>query len=209
MQKIELEWMGPFSVDTPDSRRSFIPPHQPGVYLWAVVQHSDSVSSFKVSYVGQTSNLRNRLYEHISGILGGLSSLYGDEHLVQGEIPEKKLRKYEPSHANLLNEFISDFPKYSQLAYQNVMSYRFFWAEMPGYSGSVQSCFRKAVESALIKYTGHQLQNTNLSLEPRNSPKILIESNFAKAEALRMLLPSTMSYGESGDCFPMPPLDHL
>lgn len=209
MQKIELQWMGPFSVDTPDNRRSFIPPNKPGVYLWTVGQHSVSVTSFKVSYVGQASSLRNRLYEHISRILGGQYSLYGDEHLIQGEIPEKRLRMYEPSDANILNQFISEFPKYSQLAYQNVMSYRFFWAEMPGYSGSVQSCFRKAVESALIKHMGHQLQNTSLSLEPRNSPKILIESNFAKAEALRMLLPSTMSYGESVDCFPAPPLEHL
>ena len=199
MEKITLNWKGPFSIDTPDNRSKFLPPDKPGVYLWTVAQHLEHLISFRVSYVGQTSSLRNRIYEHISGILGGQACLYGDEHLIQGEPPEKSLRRYTPGQENLLNEFLKDFQKYSQLAYQNLVSYSFFWAEMPGYEGRDRLCFRNAVESALIEHAhrnGYLLQNDRLSLNPNNSPKILIESEFSEAEQLRTVLLPNMSYGE-------------
>lgn len=196
MENIKLIWMGPFSLATADNRSKFIPPHKPGVYLWTIAQHLDRQISFKISYVGQTSSLRDRMYQHISGILGGQSSLYGEEHLIQGEPPEERHRRYTPGHKELLNEFLNDFKKYSQLAYQNLVSYSFFWAEMPEYGGRDGLSFRNAVESALIKHVRYKLQNDRPSLKPNNCPKVMIESEFLEAEGLRAVLPPTMSYGE-------------
>jgi hypothetical protein len=64
--KLELDRKGPFRVAMPDERRKFRPPTGSGVYLWCVSPHP----VYRVTYVGQSGNLWDRMYEHISSILG-------------------------------------------------------------------------------------------------------------------------------------------
>ena len=56
-KKIELKWVGPRSLHSPEERRRFTPPSVGGVYLWTVA----SDEGLKVSYVGQASNLPEKV----------------------------------------------------------------------------------------------------------------------------------------------------
>lgn len=204
MENITLQWEGPFSLDTPENRNQFHPKDAPGVYLWTVMQCLDHRISFRISYVGQTSSISNRIHEHISGILGGKACLFEDGQLIRGTPLDANSACYIPC----LEKFLKDLDKYSQLAYKNLVSYRFFWAEMPSHGGSQGSRFRKAVETALIEYAkkkNYPLQNGtpmgsgSVSLSKENSPKIRIESNFSRAEGLSDIVPASMDYGGKQD----------
>lgn len=203
MVNITLQWEGPFSLDTPDNRSQFLPKDAPGVYLWTVTQRLEHVISFRISYVGETSSLRDRMHEHVSAILGGKALLFEDGQLLKGT---QLTPFYKPPlrHENPFREFLEGFNKHSQLAYMNLVSYRFFWAEMSKYGGRQGSPYRKAVESALIvdaKKRNDPLQNGrpmgsgSVSLLRENSPKVRIESDFSQAEGLRDIVPASMDYG--------------
>ena len=204
MENISLQWEGPFRLDTPDNRSQFHPKDAPGVYLWTVTQRLEHRISFRISYVGQTSSLRNRMHEHISDLLGGKALLFEDGQLHRGT---QLTPFYEPPRRseNSFREFLEGFNKHSQLAYMNLVSYRFFWAEMYGHGGRQGSLFRRAVESALIVYAKYPLQNNwrkgsgGVSLLQKNSPKVRIESDFSKAEGLREVVQASMDYGDKQD----------
>ncbi|WP_291321844.1 hypothetical protein [Desulfonatronospira sp.] len=167
--EILLEWKGPHSLLTDDTREYFLPPEYPGVYLWCVGKQD----SFLISYVGRASNLQKRMYEHIFWMLGGRYDLYGDDHFLEGAPPKSE---YIPSFKNLLTDFVKDFSNRSSLAYRNLTLYTYFWA-------TIRKDWRTqiAVESAIIeqsKKLNQPLQNDRLSLRPENSPHLLIRSHF-------------------------------
>ena len=209
MENIMLQWEGPFSLDTPDNRSQFHPKDAPGVYLWTVTQPLERRISFRISYVGQTSSLRNRMHEHISNIFGGKSLLFEDGQLLKGTPLNDSSVFYKPPDREnpfrVREFFLEDFNRHSQLAYTNLLSYRFFWAEMSKPDGPQVLLFRKAVESALIGHAikmkdplqnGRRKGTGSVSLLSKNSPKVRIDSDFSKAEGLREVVPTSMDYGD-------------
>ena len=203
MENILLQWEGPFSLDTPDNRSQFHPKDVPGVYLWTVRHPLENQTSFRISYVGETSSLRNRMHEHITSILGGKALLFEEEQFLRGTPLNASTARYKPSRSeNPFREFLEDFNKYSQLAYRNLVSYHFFWAEMSEDGGLQGLPSRKAVESALIAHAikkNDPLQNHSVSLSRKNSRKFMIESNFSRAEGLSEVVPASMDYGDKQD----------
>lgn len=186
MEPLHLIWKGPFNLVTDEGRSTFLPPNDGGIYLWCVGRHPH----LRVSYVGEASNLQWRLYEHIFWTLGGAYSLYSDDHLVDGANP---LPGYTPGLKNILEVFLGDFSKYSEMARSNLLAYSFYWATISG------SRFdRRTVESALIhafRKTNEPLQNIRTSIAPINCPRRMITSEFEAGSEL-IAIPQSLEYGE-------------
>lgn len=168
---IELEWHGPFSLRTPESRLASTPPSLPGVYLWTVGKDR------KISYVGQAGNVHQRMYEHIHGTLGGAYWLYRPEFFEGGIKPTKEVAVYWPEPKNLNRRFLEEFDTLSQAAFKNLTSYEFYWAVVEGGEGSGEF-----VESALISLardSDHPVQNERVSRYGDPLHPIAISSTFS------------------------------
>lgn len=188
MEPLKLVWNGPFSLATAEGRHDFLPPTDGGIYLWCVGRHPH----LRISYVGEASNIQWRLYEHIFWTLGGAYSLYSDNHMVDGAMPDHPA--YTPGPKNILDIFLGDFSKYSEMAYSNLLAYSFYWATMI----QANRFDRRAVESALIhefKKRKEPLQNTRTSIAPINCPRRTITSEF-KAGSELIAVPQSLEYGE-------------
>lgn len=184
--QICLDWRGPFGLATPEQRSAFMPPETSGVYLWTVGGERQTL----ISYVGEAVNLRQRMYAHVFWLLGGGYCLYGDDHLVHGIAP---VADYTPGHGNLFTRYLNEFDSLSQLAFRNLIAYRFFWACAP------QDRFvRQAIESALIadaRKRKQPIQNPRLSRSPQNSTRLQLRSTFPCSGDIGGM-PSEILYGE-------------
>ena len=169
MTTIGLRWEGPFSLDTNENRTRFRPPNNAGVYIWAVGKEND----LRISYVGQSSNLRNRMYEHIFSTLGGAYWLYEDAHFLSGDKPSEV---YRSGLENILGTYIPNFRELSVTAYRNLILNKIFWAILEANSKT-----RKLVESALIRDATENeepIQNERVSVKPTESVSLLINAPF-------------------------------
>jgi hypothetical protein len=185
MVTMHLDWHGPFNLATHEGRRDFMPPNEGGVYLWCVGRHP----RLSISYVGEASNLGQRLYEHVFSTLGGAYCLYSDDHLFDGATP---VAGYNPGLNNILELFLGDFAKYSAMAHHNLLAYSFFWATVPG-----DRCDRQTIESALInafRESREPIQNARTSIAPANCRRLMITSRFKPGFELTAV-PQTLEYG--------------
>lgn len=167
MTHILLDWEGPF--DLVSGREEFKPPGQPGIYLWTL---ADSPNSFRISYVGESGNIRNRLYQHAHSILGGAYWLF--------ETPEaQRLGKfgnkaYKPG--DFLTKFLNDFSHYADMAYRNLAAYHFFWANVNG-----DQALRRAVEDLIIVAAGQKkdpVQNNVEQAQLKIREDLVVKSQF-------------------------------
>jgi hypothetical protein len=156
-------------LDTEENRRLFSPPATAGVYMWVVGKEND----LRISYVGQTSNLRKRMYEHIFYTLGGAYWLYEDSHFVNGANPEAK---YAPGLEGILTQFIPYFSELSMVAYKNLTLNKIYWAILEEVEKT-----RILVESALIRQAtidSEPIQNERVTRLPIPSKPLLIKWPF-------------------------------
>lgn len=142
LSQISLDWQGPAYWEhmNPLEEASV-----PGVYLW--------LAGGYISYVGQSNNIRNRVCEEISQVLGGWSKLYRVADLEAGSIRDRgALRpEYNPTWKHILGAtFQIQFQKFSLLAMENMKAYRIFWAHLQD-----SQVVRESVESALIYSASH------------------------------------------------------
>ncbi|HKX45891.1 MAG TPA: GIY-YIG nuclease family protein [Planctomycetota bacterium] len=170
MVELLLNWAGPFSLRTPESRQAFRPPSEPGVYIWTVGTRR------ALSYVGQAADLRARLYQHIHNALGGAYWIYEREYF-EGRTVPSDVSAYEPEPATFNQRFLDEFDRLSQLALLNLTSFEMYWAVVEG--GRQQ---REEVESAYIAWAREQsprvVQNEALSRAGDASNPLLILSSF-------------------------------
>lgn len=135
-----LDWNGPYGFSSPDERGNFHPPRSSGLYLWTI----DGPDGFQISCVGQTRDLQRRLYEHITGTLGGRYYLYGDAHLEEGKDPNQHVA-YQPGLLRVLTDFLGDYQRYSAVALRNLHAFKMFWALVDEKSETL-----RAIEAVLI-----------------------------------------------------------
>ena len=181
--EINLSWQGPYGLATPELRERFAPPSQPGVYLWTVGQQSN----YHVSYIGKANDLKERMYQHVTAMLGGAYHLYDEAHMVRGEPPKSR---YQPGLAN----FLKDFDTMTGLAHLNLASYRFFWAVLEQNTRVLE-----AVESALITdalRSGEHIQNGKVSRGPSKSKKVHISCQFPSNLSIRGIRTEYCPYGD-------------
>jgi hypothetical protein len=164
MDTIDLAWTGPFRIQDAE----FAPPVYAGLYLWVV----GSPGNRTVSYVGQTDNIRRRMYEHVTSLLGGAYRLYDPSDMRAGRMEPL----YKPEYDTYFAEFVGKFNTRSRLAYDNLVAYELFWASMEGSARE-----RRQVESALIhnaRERGIPNENDRLSVGPDNCPRITVRSEL-------------------------------
>lgn len=177
---ISLDWKGPFKWDSLD------PKSDPGLYLWVVGPESP----YTLSYVGQSDNVRIRLRNHLTQLLGGGSWLWEIEKLRNSDLGEGL---YEPDKD--ANEFFSGGKYLDRLqenldiARDNLKEYSFFcvYDEDEKFQDAKT---RRSVESALIHnaeaynlHVGYErnwknkqcLQNSQVNWI---GPKVRVKSKF-------------------------------
>ncbi len=163
-KEIKLGWYGPNRIPAPNKKEgTFNPPKEPGVYLWTVAP----TKNYRISYVGEASNVHDRMYQHFFWTLGGAYCLYSDDHLIHGNKPKPI---YTPGMQNLLSLFVTEFKTKSKLALDNLLGYSFFWA-----ATSSDRTLRQSIESALITRASSEeepLQNVKVNFDQTNICKI-------------------------------------
>lgn len=185
--RLSLEWQGPFSLPTRETRLSFLPPAEPGIYVWTV----GLAVGRRISYIGQAADLQRRMYEHVFWTLGGAYCLYSDDHLLHAEHP---ILEYEPEPKNLLRPYLDDFTHLGQLAFKNLTAYEMYWSILGG-----DAQLREAVESALIteaQKMNEPLQNTRVSRGSAKSKSMTISSPFPTGTHIQRAI-SEIEYGST------------
>ncbi|MGB3977140.1 MAG: hypothetical protein WBM02_00425 [bacterium] len=188
-KEINLIWEGPFTLSGDHPEERFKPPEVSGVYIWTIAEHL----GYKLAYIGQTSNLRERFHQHILYTLGGGYELYKKDYFRKAIYPSKD---YGPGFDGIVSDFVVNFESRSKLAYENLMSYQFFWTPV-NYSTKVL----ESIESALIsrvqecKETEQALQNGSPSRLPHSSVKIRLPKPFPSQIANPELV-EEICYGE-------------
>lgn len=175
--KIELTWHGP------EKWHSLKPKKCAGLYLWTVGESP----SLSLSYVGESSDVRKRLRDHIIDLLGGGSWLWQIENLRANDLG---VGWYEPDHMGnaLFESYLTNIREHQELAISNLKEYSFFYAY---HEDLTDIKVRKAVESALISdaqaddlYVGYTnnlkakkkcLQNSRLNWK---GPVVKVKSQF-------------------------------
>ena len=183
MTEVTLNWEGPFMLDTHENRERFSPPSNAGVYIWVVGKQND----LRISYVGQSSNLEQRMYQHIFYTLGGAYLLYEDSHFLKGTSPTEK---YEPGLEGILTKFIPRFPELSRVAFRNLTLNRTYWAVLHEAAET-----RTLVESALISQAtikGEPIQNERVTRRPIPSHRLLIKKAFPSECRLHATCPDIL-----------------
>jgi hypothetical protein len=184
-QVVRLDWQGPYELDElVDGLRSA--ERCPGIYLWTLPLDDQ----LKIAYVGQASNVRDRMYQHIFYTLGGAYCLYGPDDVRAGRVSSiTKDLAYEPGLEGVIQEFLPRLRELQRTAEENLRCYRYFWAEMRGWSGS-GARDRRLVESALIGRARDNpdcLQNARLSLAPCPDTALKVESSFGEQQEIEAL----------------------
>ncbi len=182
-QVLRLKWRGPWKFT--DGKSDIAPQKKvPGVYLWVV----GGPDNRHVSYVGQSSDLRQRFYDHMISILGGGYWLYKPETLTDVlPVCEEENISYKPNPDELNTDFVTQYDCYSKVAKRNLESYEIFWAEITGQTTAFRmsdDSFRKSVESLFIaalmsnEKTKVVLQNERRSLSWEEEDHLEVISNF-------------------------------
>ena len=194
---ISLNWKGPFDLSTNVSK--FMPPASPGVYLWTVAESKGNL----ISYIGKAKDINHRFCEHIIYTLGGWSCLYDDKYFHDGGFPiasYNPVAPYKPGRlSNLLTNFI---PSFRNVAFKNLLSYKFYWVEViypEKLSKSAENVFLESVESALItsakEHKQQPLQNSSVSRGPDKSISISLINPFPESTAIADYCP-VINYGK-------------
>lgn len=187
MTNLLLDWVGPSNLVPTPGGAQFQPPDWSGIYLWTI---EESPNRFRISYVGESGNIRNRLYQHIHSILGGAYWLFEDRE-AQNSGKYGKNKAYKP--ADFLEKYLGDFPYYADLAYKNLTAYHFFWAQLDG-----DKNLRKAAEDLIIVAANKAkdpLQNDVKRSQSRIQNDIVVESEFHDGVEMPALRNPTTAYG--------------
>jgi hypothetical protein len=171
-----------------EGRRAFAPPIHPGVYLWL----TGDPPRLALSYVGQTKHLQQRFYEHSVSTLGGGYLLYEPKSLASGLRQEPR---YVPRYATYFRDFLDHWEELGHVAYQNLTSYHFTWAQVDG-----DKRLRESIESALIceaRRLEAPLQNPRTSRDSSVATAIRIEHRLPPGVTLHGLVSPT-EFGEEG-----------
>ena len=184
--QITLNWQGPYGLASAELRRAFLPPEQPGLYLWTV--GAAGADRYQVSYVGETGNISTRMHTHVTSILGGAYYLYDDDHMTRGADPNRRERwVYQPTFRNLLEHFLNDYDRFSKAAVRNLAGYTFFWA-VP--EPTVTREVRQSIESALIASLQEEkvpIQNDRPSVGPARAWRVQLSSISPSGISIRGL----------------------
>ena len=185
-RKIELYWDGPHSPFENEGT-DWNPPEKPGVYVFTIEPQGAPEPTPIITYVGEASDLRNRLNEHIFYFLGGGYALLKEEHLDKaGFLDDWYAYQPRAKRSNLVKGYLNDYERMSGLAIANLKRYRFSWAVL-----DQERAVRQAVESALISEAGERehKENARLSLaeakvEPLRIHSRALEGSLLPIEAL-------------------------
>ncbi|MCB9609461.1 MAG: hypothetical protein H6716_22910 [Polyangiaceae bacterium] len=144
----------------------------------------------EIAYVGQASDIRDRMYQHVFWTLGGAYYLYETDYLREGRIGRgNEGVVYTPGLEGLMNSYLLRLGDLQQVAVENLRCYRYFWAEVRSWSGAA-SQDRRQVESALISRARTEspcLQNGSLSSAPIPRNVLTVKSEFGESGGVRAL----------------------
>jgi hypothetical protein len=188
---VKLVWSDPFrfseaSFEDLDRRV----PAGPGVYLWVV--GTEEVR--RVSYVGETMDLRWRQREHVRGTLGGQYYLYDPASLRSAEqpVPWYSANGFEDAWGGSRT-----FDAFVKVALENLEAYEVVWAELDASKETL-----RAVESAIVhalfqqrEGAGRALVNTGVSVRPENTGLVEVSMEWPEDGSRVEGLDGPMTYG--------------
>lgn len=166
-----LKWEGPYKFF---NNNKYILDHEiirekGGIYLWTIQKTGGNI--FFPIYIGKANYFWDRIIEHMRYYFSGNYVLYDMDKL------HKNLNKdvLYSADKNVFNKvFMTEFDKYSKMAYENMQGYNLFFAEV----NDIDKQNLTIIESEIIskvrdsKY-GELLDNSRLSI--RYEGKVAIQ----------------------------------
>lgn len=171
---IELKWQGPFAL-WPGKNAPWFYEHLPtklqGAYLWAVPVGK----GFRINYVGEAYDVRQRQAEHIQNYLAGKYTVHDPVKLVQGE----KRTLYQPGE---WGRFVNDFANQSSIILEYLKMLRLFIAPVIGDKHRLRQVESRILET--LRHSGQPHANLidNIRLSTRDIKDIELVNNVSNAE---------------------------